>query len=338
MDPTIEKPASLKRKRIALQAVAAATVVSVLVTVRVLAQEVSPFARIAAAGVELIDPRTGSGRRIYSEDKWKSDQLSFAPGGRRLALVEWQARTSTQGPSPELVVLDHTGSVLRRLTQSVQRYTWCGDDCLAGIVGDYNDDSDLGFRPQAAFVYTLSSGSWTPLVEVRSPLAVTYATFDSSLYFLAVGGDGISVLRYELGAHRLSTTTHRDIAFSPSGDYYLHFPDTRDAEFRIFDSSTDREISWEQIKRIGTPVQWVLSKGNYLLVQERRAAPRPRHRQDSIPAPTMGVPEPELDYAVVDVGTGNIVRRIHGKRTGWIGVKGQFAVLSSGKPQVLSEP
>src|SRR2546425_4322669 len=146
------------------------------------------FARLVTPNVvELIDPVSGAGRRIYQASSWSTTSLTVSPTGAYLGLLEVQAGI-IEGvnyrvpPRAELVVLDTAGAVVRRVAKDVVNYVWCGSMCLAFIRGSFNE-GDLNYAPTGAFVLSLSTGTLHSVPARPYPHRLTWAPFDSSVYF-----------------------------------------------------------------------------------------------------------------------------------------------------------
>jgi len=296
------------------------------------------FARLVTPNVvELIDPVSGAGRRIYQASSWSTTDLTVSPTGAYLGLLEVQAGI-IEGvnyrvpPRAELVVLDTAGAVVRRVAKDVINYTWCGSACLAFIRGWYSEN-EL-HDPTGAFVFSLATGTLHSIPLL--PQHLTWAPFDSSVYFGYGDSTGWHVRRYHLPNGPLEATRHRDLDFSADGGYYLHVVDSAgDRRVAVYETESDREVP---IPTGEIALRWLPSGGSLLLLREapRRVTRKPG---DARPFVFPRTPGPaDADYAVYDVGARRLVGPLHGHIPPWASPQGVVPFVSGARVNVLSRP
>ena len=145
----------------------------------------------------------------------------MSPDGHFVAFIEVdlgiEGGVTIKPPQPVgLVVIDTTGVLIRRITDSTQRYAWCGSSCVGYVVGP-SDETDLGFRPTAAKIIDVSTGVSELLAGPPWPTIFSYAIFDSSLYIAHPTVNGFSVRRYKSSTHQVTQTTRLGVSFSEDG-------------------------------------------------------------------------------------------------------------------------
>jgi hypothetical protein len=280
---------------------------------------------------------------IYESRRWSTHGLSVSPAGRLVGIIETE-EGQLEGsryrvpPRSELLLLDTTGAINTRVAADVQRYVWCGDTCLAYIVGDYAE-SEIGFVPRGAFIRDLTTGQVTPLSELAGPVGVTWAAFDSSLYFKVAGLSGGPVIyRYHVSTRTLSPTPFRDHNFSLSGRYYLHFPDAGDPTLRLYDSGRNQELSLRDINRIGTPVRWLASGPDQLLLLKAPTTPDTVGTQRGRMSIVRLRPLDESEYAIYDLAGRKVVRTIRGRIPRWSAPDDIVPVVTGGRINAITRP
>ncbi len=220
-------------------------------------------------------------------------------------------------PRSELIILDTTGAVVQRVGANVQRYVWCGEACLACIVGEYSE-GDFGFTPESAYVVNLLTGATTPLKGESRPIDLAWAAFDSSVLVRVIKMSelGSTVYRYHVPTGTYTATQYRDIHFSASGRYYLH-ANTPDNQLRVFDARTNQGMALPSLPSSGSPVQWITSGPNRLLLirrEQSRQGPPPDGRPRVLP---IEPGETDVNYAEFDLDTRRVVRSFRGHLPRW---------------------
>ena len=307
---------------------------------RLAAQRPPPrvFARLVTPNVlELIDPVSGAGRRIYQASSWSTTGLTVSPTGAYLGLLEVQAGV-IEGvnyrvpPRAKLVLLDTAGAVVRRVAKDVVNYVWCGSMCLAFIRGSFNE-GDLNYAPTGAFVLDLSTGTPHSIPARPYPHRLTWAPFDSSVYFGYGDSTGWHVRRYHLPNGPLEARRHRgkDLSFSPDGRYYLRY---EEGKHSLYDARTEQDIP---LPTVGVPDRWIPGGGHQLLL--RKTLPRPAARE---PYPTARVRlagEPaDADYLVYDVESRQVVDSLRGRIPAWASPPSILPFVSGARVTVISRP
>ncbi len=305
------------------------------------------FARLRSGNVvEIIDPATGRGRPVYHSPRWATRDVSVSPDGGLLGLIEveegrLEGSQYRVPPLPELLVLDTAGAVVRRVAKGVQSYVWCGNRCLVYILGEYSE-GDVAFVPESAFTYDVASARATPIPGSIRPMDLSWAPFDSSMYFkvFRTAPSQSSVYRYHVPTGTLSGTPHLDIHFSASGRYYVHARDDGDRRLRVYDAGTDLEVQLPELTAAGVPVRWVFTGPNDLLIVRSHApvapsGPLPGRRPPPMRPVDVGR---DVDYAIFDVESRTIVRSLHGQLPPWSAPAGSVPFLSGGRISAISRP
>lgn len=262
--------------------------------------------------VQLVEAGGGTVRELYHSPAWHAAHAKLEPGGRRVALLEWDRSPTTQHSA--LVVLQQSGRIAARLAREVQRYVWCGPGCLAYITGAYREGMD-GFVPDGLYHLDLTTGITTPIPGVPYPVDLHWADFDSTLYVRTrVLKEGAGVMRYHLGTHVLTGTALKSIRLSPTGRYFLYTPAFTDS-LLVLKTADNAEVSLGKLRRDATPIQWVGGERDLLLAVKRE--PRPAGSNDGIPRPVVGDMNPPLTYLLYDVEQGRVVRSARGRLTTW---------------------
>ncbi len=293
--------------------------------------------------VERIDPVSGRGRQIYRSSRWSTRDLTVSLDGQHLGLIEVdrgvvQGHNYQTAPAAQLLVIDTSGAVVRRIEEDVQRYVWCGADCVAYIAGTANE-SDYGFAPAPGIhVYNLASGTSSVIASNLYPYQLVWAPFDSSVYFKASGpGNGVRVFRLTIATGVVTPTPVRDLSFSADGRYSLHYPNTADIGFHLFETLTNKEVRLPDSSRF-TPIQWLPSGPSHLLLikrfDERRRGPGALGE----PLAATGDLDADRDYVVYDVATQHVVGSLHGHVPRWSSRPGVVPFVSGGKPRLVSQP
>jgi hypothetical protein len=291
------------------------------------------FARIDDnRSVAVVDGSTGSGRRVYTSSV-AVDALTISPAGDRLAFTELQGGTG-ELVRASLVVIDAQGVVLHRIDDAnVQRYTWCGVECIAYIAGETREGG-VGFMPQGAFVVNLQGGTRTPVTGVPSAYALTWASFDSSLYFKVFARAGEPrVFRHGLPDGPTTPTPFLDFNFSPSGRYYLRGFDGEQAA-ELYATQPHQAVALPSTRGLGIPVGWAFDRGEFLLIARRT---EPADRDTTVPGIRRGTPGP-VEFAVYDVQARRVTHRNRGELVGWARARGILAFVSDGRVTVVAQP
>ncbi len=198
--------------------------------------EAQTIARAVAGGsghdlVQLLNAGTGAAKTIYTSSTWRTTNISISPAGTYIAFLEVDLG-SLNGPrrwiKNTLVVLDTAGVVVRRIAGDVQRYGWCGSSCVACVTG-VTDETDLHFQPTGALVVDVSTGSIKTWPIASWPYLFEYAVFDSSLYvaYGAPPNGDLVIARYDARRNEVVPTSHKGLAFSFDGRFYLSQPRRR---------------------------------------------------------------------------------------------------------------
>lgn len=234
------------------------------------------FKRVGMTDLARVGQDGRTSEMVYHSDGVSISNLAVAADGRFVALVE---TTDLNSLSKRLVVLDPTSKVARVVQLNVQTYVWCcGENRVAVITGTYREGNDLGgFRPTGAFLIDVQSGTQSRLDVPGDVHDVRWASFDGALYFRTGGQSGSNIVRYDplTGASRV--TGYRDLRFSPSGTFYLHYvgdPALGRHGWHIFERVTGREVPLPD-PSLGTIEDWVFGEGDYLRLKRVTAPAQP---------------------------------------------------------------
>lgn len=308
-------------------------------------------ARLAGGvDVELVNLSRGATRTVYRGRSAHSEAVSVSPTGRYVALIEVTPGTISghnyaTPPMGTLVIVDTMGAVVQRVTGGVARYAWCGTDCVAYITGPF-DESDRGFRVTGAGVANLATRAVRTLPGPPWPYALAYASFDSSLYAVVYPTQGQQqILRYDALRNVMVATSHRGIDFSDDGEYYLEYlesPTVGRMTRRVFQARTDSEVVLPSLGGLGTPVRWLPSGPNHLVLRTppRRPQTTPQGARPQRPraAPARRAASPEVDYIVYDVAARRQVRMLRASFPNWGSQDGIIPIITGGRADVVSRP
>lgn len=303
-------------------------------------QRVGTLARLDHGKIEIIDGSTGATRRIYQSSKWYTRSLMVSPNGARMGLIEIDSGTVSHGvyatpPKPELVILDTAGRVVRRIEQDVQRYAWCGDDCLAYITGR-TDESDQGFSSTGGAILNLRTGVLFPFPGPPFPVNLFWAAFDSSVYLKYSGVEGANrVVRIDPITGLSGPTSHRDFVFSPDGLYYLALPATPEQPIRVFDSRTDAPVALTGLPSDAVPQRWLPSGGSDLLALIRPKPQPPSNKQKPPFVRVTGGGQIDKDYLVYGVENRTVSRRLRGRFPEWSSPHWVVPFISKGRMELV---
>lgn len=297
------------------------------------------FVRVTALrNVELVSLDTGRSQRIYQADSQATVDMQTMSPNRYVAFRE--QRPSTE---PSLVIVDLGGVVVRRVSDGVQRYVWCGGNCLAIIRGPTNETDAHFSAREAIIIQSVVSDSLKAITGPGVPYDLYWAAFDSSLYLKYPTHQGVpAIYRYSITTGTMALTTHGDLHFSPDGRYYLSFGSLPWQRPMLYDARTDSAITTPSLDSLGFPIRWLDGSGAMLLIRKnnprpppRRHQPRPKGQPLVFTRPLPGEPADE-DYYVYDMAAPATVRLVHGHVLPWSGLGGQVPMMSVGRPFVVA--
>ncbi len=295
------------------------------------------FARLEEGHwVALVDATTGATRRIYHSSGTALDALSIGPSQERIAVIEMRAedRGVAHAPTNSLLVINPHGETVARVAGNVQRYTWCGDHCLAYIAGEYYEGG-VGFKPTGAFVLNLDTREELPVPGLPAPYDLTWTPFDTSIYFKSIGrAPGENVFRFSLSRGTVSVTPYRDFGFSPSGKYYLSMRGEGRDTTQLYETRLNRPVSLPDRRTFGEPSGWVFAEGSFLLLG-RRAIGQNRdsmHKEIRVGQPPMA------EYTIYDVESRRVNQRLSGEIPPWARPRAVVPVVRGGRIDVIMHP
>jgi hypothetical protein len=254
--------------------------------------------------------------------------LTVAPSGRFVGALEGVDRSSRMN---RLVVVDLAGNVVRAVSRDVRAYVWCCEtDQIAAITGTYEEAR--GFTPTGAFLIDVVAGTEQRL-QLPGPYEVTWAGFDSALYFKIPAPAGSrNVVRYDPGTGESRMTDYRDLRFSPSGAFYLHY--FADVTLgppgpHIFERVTGHEMPRPD-PSLGAIEGWVFDQGDYLRLKRAHYP----SRQGMLRGPEV------IDgYTIYDVRRGKVAARIQDSiRTDVVVPSGALVLPADGALRLMRGP
>jgi hypothetical protein len=303
-------------------------------------QEAATFARLQPGNfVEVLDLKKNQWHRVYQADAWSTSELTVSPTGDRLALLAWsEGVIAGQGyatpPAPALIVIDTLGRVLARPVPLVQRYAWCGRDCLVYLTGPY-EETDLSFIPEGVGTLDVSTGKTTALPKPPTPVDISWAAFDGAAYVRNRAREGeADVYRLDLASCTLTATPFKDNQFSPTGRYYLSRPEFADS-LVVYERATNKPVDLSQVRRDAKLLGWASAKEDMLLTAKRErqspgANPRPPYR-----AMKPGENQADVTYKLYDVPARRFRQTLSGRVDRWVGPGHQRLVQQGGRYRVL---
>jgi hypothetical protein len=291
------------------------------------AQEPETFVRIVPGNrVQLVDAGGRAVREIYRSPAWHASAAELEPGGRRVALLEWNETPASR--ESELILLQETGRVEARPARNVQRYAWCGTGCLAYITGHYREGRD-GFVPDSLHHLDLTTGVRTA-IGVPYPLELNWASFDNALYVRTrVLPRGESVMRYDPRTRSLTGTKLKSVRLSPTGRYYIYRPPLTDS-LLVLRTADNAEVSLEKFRRGADLIQWADGDSDLLLAVKHE----PRPADSGVPRVVADM-NPPLTYLLYDVDKGRVVRSQRGRLTTWKSPRNQKLLEANSGLKVL---
>jgi hypothetical protein len=294
------------------------------------AQEPHIFVRIVPGNrVQLIDGgRTV--REIYRSPAWHAADAELEPGGRRVALLEWNETPGSQ--ELELIVIQESGRIEARPARSVQRYVWCGAGCLAYITGRYREGRD-GFVPDGLHHLDLTTGVSSPIRGVPYPVELHWAEFDNALYVRTrVPGQGERVMRYDLRTRILTGTALKSVRLSPTGRYYIYRPPLSDTVM-VLRTEDNTEVPLEKLRRGADLMQWAGGDSDLLLAVKHE--PRRAGSSTGMLSVVTGEMNPPLTYLLYDIARRRVVRSERGRLTTWNSPRNERLLETASGLQIL---
>lgn len=284
------------------------------------AQREPIFARVEKyKAVEVLDLQRRTWRQVFEAPVWAT-ALTVAPSNDRLAFLSWTERQPTQGDTPErrseLVVIDLAGKVLGPKVEQVQRYAWCGSDCLVFITGQ-KEEGHLGFSPDSVGMLSLRTSQVTAMPAPPTPIGISWAAFDRSVYVRNWPGPGeAQIYKLDLGNRTLTATPLLDYRFSPSGRYYLYEGDLADT-LVVVETRTNAPVNLDRLRGKKILIGWASPDEDVLLTLKR--PPRrmtPRDRPRAKPKELDGR-EADVTYQLYDVARARTQATVKGVLRRW---------------------
>lgn len=235
----------------------------------------------------------GRGRVVpfYRTERDAVDDLQVAPGNRYVLLLERTAgvigeEDYTVKPTSRLVVLDAAGRV-KHAVDRVWHYAASPDGTRAAVITGEYYEGGVGFAPEAVAIVDLERGTRTPVPADPPPYELSWLATgeEESLYMrVALPGNPIATLRYDLKTRRTEHADRLAFHFSPDGQFYLVPPQeaveaglcspgsTGDSCVRVMERASGRRVPQFESPRLGTLVGWAYDTGHSLLFTKRDLA------------------------------------------------------------------
>ncbi len=287
--------------------------------------------------VNLLSGANGRERVLYSHTKTGTTDVRVSPDAGRVALIEWSEGPlpadphSTRIAQPSLVVVDTSGTVLFRATDSIQRYDWCGSTCIAAIAGVYSE-TDVGFIPSGLQILDVSTG-YARAIERMRPLAVRWVSAHNALYIQSgERSSPLKIYKYDLASGVLTPTAHRDLDFSPSGRFYLYR--VLGEPPQLVDSNNDAAVRLSVAPNVD--IEGWLGGANDVLVGVKRSALIDSLRKHRLVRTVSELPKEPKEYVLIDAATGATLRQVVGDETPWRGRGGRLLIKASGRLAALT--
>jgi hypothetical protein len=284
------------------------------------AQAKTTFARVEEyKAVEVLDLQRRTWRKVFQVPVWAT-ALTVAPSNDRLAFLSWTERQPTQGDTPErrseLVVIDLAGKVLGPRVEQVQRYAWCGSDCLVFITGQ-REEGHLGFNPEGIGMLSLRTSQVTAMPAPRTPIGISWAPFDRSAYVKNWPGLGeAQIYKLDLASRTLTATPLLDYKFSPTGRYYLYDAEMTDT-LVVVETKTNVPVNLDRLRREKILIGWASPSEDVLLTLNRpprRTTPRDRPRAKP---KELDEREADVTYQLYDVARSRMQATVKGVLRNW---------------------
>jgi hypothetical protein len=305
------------------------------------AQTSTTFARVEEyKAVEVLDLQRQTWRKVFKVPVWAT-ALTVAPSNDRLAFLSWTERQPTRGDTPErrseLVVIDLDGKVLGPRVEQVQRYAWCGPDCLVFITGQ-REEGHLGFSPEGVGMLSLRTGQVTPMPGPPTPIGISWAPFDRSAYVKNWSGPGeAQIYKLDLASRTLTATPLLDNQFSPTGRYYLYDAEMTDS-LVVVETRTNVPVNLDRLRREKILIGWASPSEDVLLTLKRpppRTNPRDRPRAKSR---ELEGHEPDVTYQLYDVASSRLGSTVKGILRSWAAPDNRLLVQQGRKYHLIGAP
>jgi hypothetical protein len=214
----------------------------------------------------------------------------------------------------------------------VQRYAWCGPDCLVYITGQKEEGH---FVPEGAGMLDVATSRTTQLPAPPTPIGVAWAAFDKAAYIKNAPRPGEALIyRLDLAGRTLTPTPLLDLVFSPTGRYYLHQGEDTDTHV-VRDAKTNAPIDLELLRREALVLGWASPSEDVLLTVKRP----PRRTRVGRPKPKKSTDhEPEVTYKLYDLTRGRMLGTVKGNLRSWAAPDNKFLIQRGSHYQVIGEP
>ncbi len=211
----------------------------------------------------------GTETEIFASPSATIGSLSVSPNNLFSAFIETRSEDHKQDrPSRNsLRVIDVDGTTTAIIEENVARYAWSPDGSKLAFVTFDPCDPDYAYRcPTGAWVHDLLASETIKIKD--SMTEIFWAQFDSTLYLL----NRDSVFKWKTDFPEPMPSKHRDIYFSPDGQYYLRLWKDENDPIQLFCTANDQKMNlptdlgslWGT-HDLNPPHGWAYNSGHILL-------------------------------------------------------------------------
>lgn len=283
------------------------------------------------------DLATESQATLYSKPNITIQDLNVSPNGNFLTFIEVKEGIVSGNeysvlPSNTLHILDKTGNMFYSITEDVKRYAWSPDENkIAYITGRYYEGG-IGFYPEATYCFDLDTKEKVKVEGLNYPYELNWKVERNSFFIKNLYPiNNNKVFIFDLDKSQLIPTNYYDLHFSPDGEYYAHFPDEVDPNFKLFQTNTNDELQHGIYLNLGLPIGWVFDKGHLFLFEKKVM----EIKKTPSKGPLAAVKKRDIKsikYSIFDTGKKNVVKELVDIKLGeWISQPSILTFTKDGK-------
>lgn len=311
-----------------------------------------------------MDPTSGQQAPIFRPNyEWYYERsLSVSPNDTFFAFIErkrgefYTQEAARQGrydvlPKLYLRIINYKGELTQTI-EDAQRYVWSRDgNEVVYITGSYYEGG-VGFSPRGVRILNVLTGEKKEIKDFpipHGPYALHWPKFENAIYIknlASVAGekvyyttskgerkfyfkDGKRVIRYDCQTGQLSITDYKDIHFSPDGNYYIHFPDEVDLNFKLYRVKTNKDITDYLPNNLGSPSGWVFNYGHFLLFIKKEVITETEGTGKAKRIVSQEIRN--VQNFIFDVENKKVIEEFDGQISSWIGNGNKLVVEREGK-------
>ncbi len=274
--------------------------------------------------IEQYDLETNKKSILYQSQLDIISNLTVSIDQSHIAFIETKKGTVENReykilPKNQLRIIDRAGKTTAILEEDVRKYTWdTNGEKLALITGKYFEGG-FGFAPEKLFVYDIRQ-------QILHNISIDYNPYE--IYWSKTGDyffvktlqfqNGKNVLKINYDDGKITETSYKDLFFSPYEKYYVHFPDMNDYNFRLYETTTNKEITEIIPSGLGQPIGWLSKSKNYFLFRNTKSEKATQKIFGGISVITEQKIK-SIQYTIFDVDAKKIVKKIENvKKSEWI--------------------